>query len=211
MKRDNLNSIALRASLFAILFVTVTLATSACTQGKHSEPNVELIQDMMDQPAIKAQDYDTAHPDQPGSRLPPEGTVPNNVKPYPYHNDPVAAEKLKNPLAGDNGPEVLQLGQKRFETFCMPCHGGKGAGDGLVSVKMVLKPANLTSETIVAKSDAHYFHTITDGYGGMGAYGGQIVNERDRWAIVNYVRTLQKLAGAKPPSAAAAPAKSKKR
>jgi mono/diheme cytochrome c family protein len=160
-----------------------------------------LIQDMMDQPAIKPQGYDPAHPDQAGSRLPPEGAVAIDHPAYPYHNDPIGAEKQKNPLAGELTPPVLQQGLKRYETFCLPCHGPTGAGDGLVAEKMVLKPANLVGNPmIVEKSDAHYFHAITDGFGGMGSYGGQIASERDRWAIVNYVRSLQKLARAGEPS-----------
>ena len=204
--------------LFSHLTLAATLLLASCTGGKqtvdlsdrHKEPNVEIIQDMMDQPAIKAQGYDPFHPDQPGERLPPEGTVPQGFQPYAYHLDPVGAEKLKNPLAGDLGPSILEQGHKRFETYCTPCHGGLGKGDGLVAAKLLLKPANLISTTIVEKSDAHYFHVITDGYGGMGSYGGQIPNERDRWAITNYVRSLQQLAGATAKDTASASNESKK-
>ena len=204
-------SFDLRGLSAAAVTAVALLSLSACTDDKvvetQKQPNVELIQDMMDQRAIKAQGYDHFKPDQPGSRLPPEGTVSRGHAPYPYHLDPAGAEKLKNPMAGDFSPATLELGHKKYEIYCTPCHGGGGAGDGLVAPKMVLKPANLTSKVIVDKSDAHYFHVITDGYGGMGAYGGQIPSEHDRWAIVNYVRSLQKLAaGGKPEGASKADA-----
>ena len=160
----------------------------------HSEPNVELIQDMMDQPALKAQDYEPYDVNKAAERLPPPNTVPVGYKPYPYHNDPETASKnLKNPLAGNMSPEVITLGQRKFETFCAVCHGYKGAGDGPVSVKMALKPPPLISEKITTYPDARIFHIITDGQGVMSSYAYQLVDERDRWAIVNYVRSLQKM------------------
>ena len=40
--------------------------------------------------------------------------------------------------------------------------------------------------------DGHIFHIITDGQGLMGRYIHQMPSEKDRWAVVNYVRELQK-------------------
>lgn len=181
-----------------IAMTVVPAALVSCTGNKpaelRSEPNVELIQDMMEQPALKAQDFEPNDREKSSSRLPPEHTVPVGYKPYPYHNDPATAEKvLKNPLAGDMSPEVLSLGQKKFETYCMVCHGEHGKGDGPVAVKMALKPPPLLSEKVVGFNDARIYHIITDGQGVMGSYAYQIVEEKDRWAIVNYVRSLQKL------------------
>jgi mono/diheme cytochrome c family protein len=170
-----------------------------CTQGGadlHSKPNVELIQDMMDQPALKAQDYEpgTLNNDKPASRLPPENTVPVGYKPYAYHNNAVdAAKLLKNPLAGDMSPATLARGQKKFETYCLLCHGEKGLGDGPVAPKMALKPPPLVSEKIVTMSDGGIYHIVTDGQGVMASYAYQIVEENDRWAVVNYIRNLQQL------------------
>jgi hypothetical protein len=52
----------------------------------------------------------------------------------------------------------------------------------------------LTSDKVKAFKDGRIFHIITDGQGLMGSYASQIRNESDRWAIVNYVRTLQRQA-----------------
>ncbi len=195
MKQD---STIKKISFLASALVLGTLTLSGCTNSTHKEPNVELIQDMMDQPALKAQDYEPSAPLKGSSRLPPEGAVPRGFSPYPYHNDVAMAEKmLKNPVAGQLSPEILSVGQKKFETYCLVCHGPQGHGDGPVSEKMVLKPANLVGEKILAVNDAHIFHVITDGYGGMASYIYQIPNDQDRWAIVNYVRSLQKLANKK--------------
>lgn len=179
--------------------VVVPAALVACTSNTpptlHKEPNVELIQDMMEQPALKAQDFLSEDREKGSSRLPPEHTVPVGYSPYPYHNDPETAQKvLKNPLAGNMSPEVISLGQKKFEIYCSVCHGDQGKGDGPVSVKMALKPPPLISQKVMDFPDARIFHIITDGQGVMASYAYQLVDEKDRWAIVNYVRTLQKMA-----------------
>ncbi len=182
-----------------VLIAGVALTLSACSIGKHSQPNIDAIQDMMEQDALKAQDY------QPGgdgtkaaSLLPPQGSVPQGYKPYPYHNDPAAAEKnLKNPYANDESTEVLKVGETKFNTYCIVCHGAQGKGDGLVAAKMLLKPPPLISDKIIGYNDARIYHIITDGQGVMSSYAYQMVNEKDRWAVVKYVRSLQKIAKGK--------------
>ena len=164
------------------------------------EPNIEVIQDMMEQPALKPQDFMPNDRLKGSSRLPPANTVPIGYKPYPYHLDAAAAAAhLKNPLAGQSTEEILNLGRTKFETYCAVCHGYQGKGDGPVSVKMALKPPPLISDKIMKLPDGGIFHIITDGQGVMSSYAYQLVEERDRWAIVNYVRSLQKMAGGSAP------------
>ena len=100
---------------------------------KGNQPNVELIQDMMVSPALKAQRNDPFFSDEIGLRLPPANTRPIGYKPYKFSNDINGAEKdLKNPFGGDKSAAVLSLGQKYYETYCMVCHGQTGKGDGNV-------------------------------------------------------------------------------
>lgn len=77
----------------ALLFSILTgLLLTGC-EKRHREPNVELIQDMMVSPAIKAQDED------PNSmKTPPEGSVPQGFEVYPYASAEEAGAKLKSPL-----------------------------------------------------------------------------------------------------------------
>jgi mono/diheme cytochrome c family protein len=182
---------------FEFLLLISVVGFAGCTGGGgrpafHKTPNIEIIQDMMDQPAIKNQDYDP-YTGEAGSRLPPEGTVPQGYTPYKYKGDPAgAAKNLKSPFAGKETEEVLALGKKKFETYCMVCHGPKGHGDGPVAPKMALRPPPLISDKVKALPDGGIFHIITDGQGVMSSYAYQLVEERDRWAIVAYVRSLQK-------------------
>lgn len=175
--------------IFAVVSV---LLLAACNAGEN-QTNIELMQGMMDQISVKAQDWDPAAPTDSTNRVPPEGTVPMGHKPYRYVGDPIGAEKnLKNPIQGDISPEVILLGKTKYEIYCLVCHGAGGAGDGPVAEKMPLRPPSLLTEKVRNFSDGRVFHIITDGQGVMGPYASQIPDEDARWAIVNYVRTLQK-------------------
>lgn len=186
-----------QSALFTMLAM-ISVLGAGCTKFSgqtHNEPNVELIQDMMEQNALKPQDFDPRNRDQASSMLPPEGTVPVGYKPYPYHLDAAAAAKnLKNPFAGKMDSETLKMGRVKFDTYCAVCHGYEGKGDGPVAPKMALKPPALVSDKIINANDGAIFHIISDGQGVMASYAFQLVEENDRWAIVNYVRSLQKLA-----------------
>jgi mono/diheme cytochrome c family protein len=160
--------------------------------GSHNQTTIELIQDMMDQRSLKSQDYDDVR-NQAEAQPPPEGTVPRGFTPYKYATDPLAAEaNLVNPLAGDNTEKTLERGKNRFETFCSPCHGMQGHGDGTVAQYMSLKPPPLISDKVKNFKDGRIFHIITAGQGVMSSYATQVFKEEDRWAIVKYVRVLQK-------------------
>lgn len=176
----------------AILIILSSLTLVACNGGIN-KPNIELIQDMMDQISVKSQDWD---PDRPGDRanmIPPENSVPRKFTPYKYAGKVLEAEaNLVNPIAGDFSPKVIELGKGRYEIYCKVCHGPTGIGDGLVAPKMIVRPKSLVSDLAKSYKDGRLFHIITEGQGIMGSYATQIVDEKARWAIVNYVRTLQR-------------------
>lgn len=173
------------------------LALSACGP-RGNKPNVELIQDMMVSPAVKAQSFDETAPHGIGMRVPPEGTVPVGFEPYKYGNDVEAAAKgLQNPLAGKMDEETLLVGQKYYETNCAVCHGYKGEGGeaakSVVSSKMALKPPAMLSDKVKGWTDGHLYHVITKGQGVMGPYASHIP-QAYRWQVVNYIRFLEKQA-----------------
>jgi mono/diheme cytochrome c family protein len=165
--------------------------TSGCGAGKN-KTNVELIQDMMDQPSMKAQRYDEVRKE-PSVRVPPDGTVPRGKEIYAFKGNPVEAEqKLRNPLAGLPDEKWMARGAEKYRIYCGVCHGKTGLGDGTVAPAMALKPPSLVAEKIQNYKDGRLYHIITDGQGVMGSYAAQIFEPNDRWAIVNYVRHLQK-------------------
>lgn len=180
------------ASLKPLALGLFVITAMGCGAGVN-KTNVELIQDMMETKAQKAQGFYQSDRDRGSMREPVQGTVPRGFTPYKYANDPVAAEKnLKNPLAGDLSPETLETGRKYFEIHCAICHGVGGHGDGNVAKKMLLPPPPLVSDKVKNYLDGRIFHIITVGQGLMGRYSDSIVKPEERWAVVNYVRYLQK-------------------
>lgn len=177
------------------VFLTLLLISSSVLWGcsRTDVPNVELIQGMMEDPGYKTQEYDPDSPTLSSSRLPPVGTVPRNFQPYPYKGNPAAAaEKLHNPRPNDFSPALIGRGQKLYSIYCGLCHGDLGKGNGPIAPKMPWPPPSLVVERAKALTDGHLYHIITEGQGVMGGYANQIGAE-DRWAVVNYVRSLQKM------------------
>jgi mono/diheme cytochrome c family protein len=179
------------------MFATVFLLGLNGCGPKGNQPNVEIIQDMMIQPALKAQDEDPfTH--KSGMRVPPEGTAAQNREVYLYKKEDVeaAAKNLVNPYASNPSPEIMELGKKHYSNFCFVCHGTEGKGDGPVGLKFTgVKPPPLISDKVRGFRDGQIFHIITHGTGVMGSYANHAITFKDRWAIVTYVRKLQRDAG----------------
>ncbi len=177
--------------LFVILFSVL-----GCD---NKQPNVELIQDMMDQPSFKAQDYDPNNPTGATMRLPPEGTVPRGFKPHQFkaNEGELAGKKLVNPYAKitdvQTMAQIQAKGRERYQTFCAVCHGDQGKGDGPVAEKMPVKPRSLLTEQARKYADGQLYHIIAVGIGVMGPYAGQVGTPENRWALVEYIRSLQQL------------------
>ncbi len=165
-----------------IKYLIVTLGASVVLNGcsqYNENTNIELIQDMMVSPAVKAQE---AGPE--GMRMPPAGTVPRGFDVYQYKGDAMAAEKgLKNevPVTEDS----LRRGETLYGTYCYVCHGIRAKGDGPVGTKMIVKPPSLVSDKVKAFKDGRIYHIITEGQGLMGSYASQIIAPEDRWHVVN--------------------------
>ena len=96
------------------IVASACLLVLGCGAGKN-KTNVELVQDMMDQINVKAQDWDPKRPGKPTMLTPPEGTVPIGHKVYPYSNPLEAEKKLKNPYKDDFSPEFISRGKEHYE------------------------------------------------------------------------------------------------
>jgi len=97
---------------------------------------------------------------------------------------PPEAKSLKNPVKGVGDAKKL------VETNCVTCHGASGHGDGPAAAALPPpKPANWTSDAVQKQSDGEIFWKITNGRGAMPPW--KHLPEKERWEIVNYIRTLK--------------------
>lgn len=90
-------------------------------------------------------------------------------------------------------PASLERGQELYVRACVPCHGTGGLGDGPVTQAGML-PMSLLTDQAIGLADGYLYGMIRVGRGLMPAYGHQITHF-DRWHLVNYVRSLQGVAG----------------
>lgn len=86
---------------------------------------------------------------------------------------------------------LLRRGQERFNIFCSPCHGRDGMGRGMIVQRGYPQAASLHEERLRQLPDEHLYAVIEKGIGKMPPYGAS-VEDRDRWAIVAYIRALQR-------------------
>lgn len=100
---------------------------------------------------------------------------------------------IPNPIPAD---EVsIKRGAALYAVTCIQCHGASAMGDGNVGFALQTKPADLTGAVVSAKSDGSIFLTITNGIIVKDQIHMPALNEnltvRDRWDVVNYIRSLQ--------------------
>jgi mono/diheme cytochrome c family protein len=178
----------------------VPFACIAAARGSLSpRPRVQLLRDMGNQPRFKSQQTNPLFADGRAARLPVTGTV--------------ARDQLDGDVALASGKaggrwvaaipipvteSLLKRGQERFGIYCSPCHGLAGYGDGVVAKRADrlqegtwVPPLSLHADAVRARTAGELFDTISHGIRTMPAYGPQLPVE-DRWAIVGYVRALQR-------------------
>ncbi len=179
------------ARLIPGLLVCLT-GLSAC-YVKHSKPYYVYAPDMHYSVAIKAQE-------EGGTRPIPAGAIPRGFRPYAVLT---MEEAAKNPNPVRRTRDVLLEGKSLYSSYCLPCHGSLGEGDGTVTSMpnwprpLFARPPSLQSDKIRDYKDGQIFHVISMGQSTMPSYAEKL-NEEERWAVVHYIRALYR---AKHPSA----------
>lgn len=184
---------------FIVLLLASLLTGCTLLQPGVDKPPIQVFPDMDKQPKYKAQAASLYFADGRTSRKPPAGTVARGA----LHEDEAVFTGKQNgqevaviPVPID---EALMLrGQERFNINCAPCHSRVGDGQGIVRLRGAnqLLPANLTEPRLLSVTDGYLFNVITNGKNTMQALG-QNIPVADRWAIVAYVRALQRARNAK--------------
>jgi mono/diheme cytochrome c family protein len=197
--------------LVMVIVSWIPLALIARARVSRSpQPRVHLFLDMDAQPKKKAQTPSPVFADGRAMRGRIAGTVARGELQADDH-----LYRGYRVVAGDEGqaktefidgfPEQIEVdrqflkrGQAQFNTFCYPCHGRDGYGNGPVTQRAMtltsgstwIPPTNLHMQTIRDRSDGYLFFIIGNGVRNMPAYGSQI-DVKDRWSIVAYMRALQ--------------------
>ena len=194
MGRLTLKIILKKHFVTALLLLSLALLLSSCLRGSPSDkPAIHLNPNMDDQPRYDPQEESKFFADGLAMRPLEEGTVARGElyedTQYYYGTDEQGNFIKTIPVAVNK--DMLVRGQERYNIFCAPCHSLSGDGKGIVPKRGFLPPPSFHQDNVRAFDDGYIYNVITNGVRNMPAYRKQIPVE-DRWAIVGYVRALQR-------------------
>jgi len=205
---------------FFVIFLLCTIAIIAVFgfRGQMgTAPPQEIFPDMVRQMKVRAQAPLDFFADGRGPRLPVAGTVPIGYEmpklqtaetqapavdrwSHPNASFSVGTDYYNTGKMGDQWGtgiplevtrELMERGQQRFNITCAMCHGAAALGNGIVKQHGLATVVSLQDERIRKMSDGEIFNTITNGKNTMMPYGPTIIVP-DRWAIIAYLRSLQR-------------------
>jgi len=186
------------ASLIPLAFIAVTRVTPA------KVPRISIVPDMDKQQKFLPQSHNPLFADGRGMRYYPAGTVARgeaNLDSHLYQG--IVNGQWASTFPMSVTPAMMERGQRQYNIYCSPCHGFSGYGDGMVAKRADelalagtpgmtwVPPKSLQDKDTRDRPLGHIFNTITNGIRTMPPYKGQISVE-DRWAIILYVRALQR-------------------
>ena len=186
------------------VLVVVILALALMSDVDTTEPNIEILPDMKYTPAYHAFSVNPNFENGRTLQEPVAGTIARGQTPLHYQatqEDAIrAGEELENPTSGLNEQpglneqlrrESASRGETTFQTFCVPCHGVSGKGDGLVSQYGFQPPPSLLTGNSVKMKDGQLLHILTYGQANMPNFKAQL-NHNRRWDVINHIRSLQR-------------------
>ena len=211
----------IRGFLFVFLLTGLALVAFLGFRGQKSTGSpIEVFPDMVRQMKVRAQAPLGFFADGRGARVPVTGTVPIGYEMPKAASEPtpgaaaVAAETNPQSHLGFSGSteyydtgkmgtnwgtglpmtvtgDLMERGKQRFNINCAVCHGQTAAGNGITKQYGLTTVVTLQDERIRKMADGEIFNTITNGKNTMMAYGPN-VSVSDRWAIIAYLRALQR-------------------
>jgi hypothetical protein len=184
----------LRGGLLGVLVVTSGIALAGCARGcTSSSPPIHLNPSMDDQPKVLPQTASTFFYNGSAMREPVPGTIPiGGLKEDTAFFTGKGADGQFVPTIPVPVDEALvERGHQRYSIYCQPCHDARGDGKGILFQRANVPTASFHQEKILKYTDGQIFDVITNGAGLMSGYRWPIPSA-DRWAIVGYVRALER-------------------
>jgi mono/diheme cytochrome c family protein len=183
----------------------VALCARGCTTGRSP---IHLNPSMDDQPKVRPQAASNFFYNGAAMREPVPGTIAigglQEEGTFFTGKGPDGQFVATMPVKADE--TVVARGRDRYTIYCQPCHDARGDGRGILFQRGNVPTATFHQEKVLKYPDGQIFDVITNGMGLMSGYRWPIT-PADRWAIVAYVREMQRdrLARGTPAAAPAPP------
>ena len=185
---------ARRRRLLGALTLTSVVGLTGCARGcTSSRPPIHLNPSMDHQPKVRAQTASTFFYDGASMRQPIPGTVAVGglKEDTAFFTGKGADGQFVAAIPHAVDETLLERGRQRYSIYCQPCHDARGDGKGILFQRGNVPTASFHQEKILKYPDGQIFDVITNGTGLMAGYRWPIP-PADRWAIVAYVRGLQR-------------------
>lgn len=170
------------------------LVIVSCQGAPSKKPPIHPNPNMDNGEYYESQEINPYFADGRAMRTPVEGTI---ARGFLNEDDALNLGKTasgkfikKIPLTVDKA--FILRGKEQYDIFCTPCHGGIGDGRGMVVDYGLVPPPSYHDDRLREVEDGYLYDVITNGVRSMYGYESQIPSQEDRWAIVAYIRTLQK-------------------
>lgn len=112
-----------------------------------------------------------------------------------------AVDVSKNEKPWQDNPDMVTHGAKVYANNCAVCHGPGGEGDGPAGKTLVPPPRNLVEGKWKKGGDSiALFNTIKEGLPGTSMAAFAHLPVTDRWALVQYIRSITKNKGKDDPA-----------
>jgi mono/diheme cytochrome c family protein len=187
------------------LALTSVFALTGCARGcTSSRPPIHINPSMDDQPKVRPQAASDFFYNGASMREPVPGTVPIGglKEDAAFFTGKGTDGQFVAAIPQPVDDAVVERGRQRYTIYCQPCHDARGDGKGILFQRGNVPTATFHEEKILKYTDGQIFDVITNGVGLMAGYRWPIP-PADRWAIVAYVRELQRERQARATSASA--------
>ena len=174
--------------------LVLMLGLAACRGSVSDKPPIHINPNMDDMERYDAQEESPFFADGRTMRAPVPGTVARGMlrsdTAFYLGRDASGAYLARMPLPFTR--EFALRGRERYDIFCTVCHGQAGDGQGIIMTGGYgFAPIGYHDDRLRTIEDGYLYDVIAHGIRTMPAYGHQIP-VADRWAIVAYIRALQR-------------------
>jgi len=199
----------MRNVYLVLLFVVVVLVSLLGFRGtKFTSPPFDVFPEwafpgMKYQPKLRPQSESKFFADGRADRMPPEHTV---MRELTISEKDAAAFDDTHLMTGKTADgafaagfpssitvdaKLLERGRDRYTIYCLPCHGAVGDGQGITKQYGMGATPTYHDDRIRKMAEGEIFNTITNGKPNMQPYADKLTPP-DRWAVIAYVRALQR-------------------